>query len=196
MQVSTGPFYQPSNVFKLESKLSPDLKRVVVLPLTLTTDAGSAASAAGTLSQTLRGELGKARLFELVDVDALTLKSMTGRGEWGAEERLPRDFFEKLVSRYDGQAVLFATVTTYRGYPPVAIGWRLRLVDAKSFRILWSVDEVLDAGQPAVANSAQRYYLDQRFVTEQLVDASTILGSPGRFAQFSVAALVATLPSR
>ena len=61
---------------------------------------------------------------------------------------------------------------------------------------LWSVDEVVDAGDTKIAKAARTYY-SQHVHNEQAVsDASTILRSPTLFGQFSLSALFSTLPLR
>src|ERR1035441_7903692 len=46
---------------------------------------------------------------------------------------------------------------TRRRNTPLAVGWRLKLVDARSGQIIWSVDELFDAARPGVFRAAQRF---------------------------------------
>jgi len=63
-------------------------------------------------------------------------------------------------------------------------------------RILWSADEVFDAGDVGVANAARAYYSQHLRNEAPLSDSSTVLGSPSRFGQYTLNALFATLPGR
>ena len=80
--------------------------------------------------------------------------------------------------------------------PPLAVGWSLKLVDARQRRIVWAVDEVFDAGKPAVASSARGYYARSIYEQATLRDSNGILGSPRWFGQYAAAAALETLPAR
>ena len=55
------------------------------------------------------------------------------------------------------QAVLITELTTFRAYPPVALGWKIHLFDLESEKLIWAVDEVFDGGQNPVDNSLRRH---------------------------------------
>ena len=98
-------------------------------------------------------------------------------------------------------AVLFSRLTSYRAYPPLALGWSFKLVECPEKpgtvpRILWAADETFDAGNAAVMNSARRHYLAQQTTAGPLADSRTVLQSPRRFAQYTLSALALTLPPR
>jgi hypothetical protein len=67
------------------------------------------------------------------------------------------DFFEKLKEELGVQAVILPELTQYRPHEPLAVGWRLKLVDADEPRVIWAVDEVFDARVPSVAAAARRF---------------------------------------
>jgi hypothetical protein len=192
----TGPYFTPANVYRSEAKVPIGLRRVAVLPLSLGDAAPGAESSRKLLEETVRFELGKTALFELVPVPEATLNRWTGRPVWSAEDKLPDGFLERLGAEFDCQGVLFGTLTSYRAYPPVVVGWRFKLLDRRNLTAVWSIDEVFDASHPPVANSAQKYYQDQKLVTGPVSDPSSILGSPARFAQYTLAAVFGTLPTR
>src|SRR5216117_1853133 len=154
---ATIPSYKPANVYREEAFLPPNIKRVVVLPLTTLTDEAATDYGRDTLEPVLLGELGRSRQFELVEVSPEELRLLTGRSAWSGEELLPQDFFERLRAKLGVDAVLFCRLTQYRAYEPLAVGWRLKLVDADEPHILWAVDEVFDARVPEVAAAARRY---------------------------------------
>jgi len=109
---------------------------------------------------------------------------------------LPPDFFDSLREVYACDAVLFCQLTVFRAYKPLAVGWRLRLVDARTRQTLWEADELFDAGQQAVLNGAMHY---QRAELRNQVPGEggwLIQNSPRQFSQYAAAQVVETLPRR
>lgn len=194
-QVST-PSYQPSNVYREEASLAPNIRRVAVLPLAAPTDESAMEFGREALWPVLLNELGRVRQFELVSVTAEDLRLMTGRSTWGGEEKLPLDFFESLKEKLGVDAILFSRLTQYRAYEPLSVGWRLKLLDADEPRILWAVDEVFDARVPEVAAAAIRYDEHHPDTSSSLRDSRGVLASPSRFGRYAASAVVQTLPAR
>jgi hypothetical protein len=91
-------------------------------------------------------------------------------------------------------AVLFCQLTAFRAYAPLAVGWRLKLVDVRSRQILWAGDEVFDAGQSTVKTGARRYQLEHLHSLES--GGWTMENSPRYFGQYTLACLLDTLPQR
>ena len=149
-----------------------------------------------TLDPVLHAELARCKKFELVFVSTGQLQEWTGRARWKAEEKLPLAFFQKLREELGCDAVLFCRLSHYRPYAPLQIGWNLKLVDSEEPRIWWSVDELFDAGEPATARAAQRFYRKTSAEDGASSDAATVLASPRRFGQFAIHAVLATLPER
>jgi hypothetical protein len=105
----------------------------------------------------LAAELAKTKAFELVVITPQQLRQWTGRPGWTPEEKLPEKFFDRLRESAGCDGVLFCQLTLYRPYKPIAIGWNMRLVGIQGLKSWWSIDEVFDAGSPAVVNAARRY---------------------------------------
>ena len=191
-----GSDFQPDNVYIASTTLPQNLKRVAVLPLM--TDERSSALVDGreALDPILTSELLKTRKFELLRITPERSRTCTGRVGWTGEELLPENFFSSLQEASGCDAVLFCQLTAFRAYAPLAIGWRMKLVDARSGQILWAGDEMFDAGQSSVQNSARRYQLSQ--IRSSGSDASEwVMGnSPRTFGQYTVASLLRTLPAR
>jgi hypothetical protein len=184
-----------SNVYSANTRLPADLRRVAVLPVTC--DGGFEASAGrDALQPVLVAELTKTRAFEVVPVSREQLGAVTGKSEWSADEVLPSDFFTRLRACTGCDAVLFCRLKQFRAYPPLAVGWDLKLVDASRRTVLWAVDEIFDSGKPAVANAAKRYYTQAVGRTETIVDPEVFLMSPRLFGQYSAAASLAALLAR
>lgn len=170
------------------------IKRVAVLPLMILTDEAFMEFGRDSLQDVLWSELGRSRQFELVTVPPEELRLLTGRSGWSGEEKLPIEFFDILKDKLGVDAVLFSRLTQYRAYEPLAVGWRLKLMDAEVPRILWAVDEVFDARVPEVAAAARRHARESPETT--LHDSQSILLSPRRFGQYAASAVVGTMPGR
>jgi hypothetical protein len=206
---------QMGNVFVSSPVLPRELKRVVLLPAACGSFSGPLSDGCQMLGPVLQAELIKTGRFEVVAADPETLRNCTGRMGWTGEEVLPSDFLDSLRQYYGCDAVLFCHLTTFRSSPPLAIGWRLKLVDAKTGDILWAADEIYDAKDAQVAKAAQRYERQQQphqsvffhvysFLAwcintptrTALDDQWNILHSPRYFGEFSAAQLLKTLPER
>jgi hypothetical protein len=213
--IASGQDVKSQNVFTSSPVLPKDLKRVLVLPLAFKEPRADLGSGCEMLEPVLQSELAKTRKFEVVPVGAEMLRSLTGRFAWTGAEILPADFFDSLRRAYGCDAVLFCQLTAFRAYAPLAIGWRMKLVDVRSQKIIWAADEVFDAIEPAVAKGAEQFQKQQQNVhgeTKSLLktflkladreplsaldDQWAILNSPRYFGQYSAAKLLQTLPER
>jgi hypothetical protein len=189
--------YRPDNKFVYPPKLSLNLQRVAVLPMAAeTSSSDNLPEGCAALTPVLWDQLIKTKKFELVEVDPLRLRQGTGQAYWTGTETLPPDFFGFLRREYGCDGVLFAELTTYRAYAPLAVGWRLKLVDARSGQVVWSADEVFDAARPSVAHAVQRF-TDPGFTWSLFYNTSWLaVNSPDQFGHYSAAALLNTLPDR
>jgi hypothetical protein len=167
------------------------------------------------LDPVLKAALIKTGKFEVVGITPNELRNCTGQVSWMGDEVLPSNFFSSLKN-YDGcDGVMFCQLTTLRSNAPLAIGWRLKLVDATTGKILWSADEVFDASNREVAKDAEAFQRDQQphhnvaygayaFVLwlihvpayTAMDDQWNILHSTQYFGQYSVQKLAGTLPLR
>jgi hypothetical protein len=190
-----GPNYQVSNVFRKEPLLPGNIRRVAVLPLNYRESSALLVSGKDSLQPILASELIKASRFEMVLVDPAQLKQWTGRDHWDAYEALPPTLFKTLAEKTGADAVLFATLSEYKPYPPIMIGWRMKLV-AMDADTLWAVEEMFDASELAVSNAARRYDRDHVRSNPVLEDSRSVLLSPARFGQYTLHAILETLPDR
>jgi hypothetical protein len=210
-----GQDVKSQNVLISSPALPKDLKRVVVLPLVCEDSRVDLSSGCEMLDPILQAELVKTKKFETIPTGSERLRSLTGRSGWTGAEILPADFFDSLQRAYGCDAVLFCQLTTFRAYAPLAIGWRMKLVDVHSQKIIWAADEIFDAGEPAVAKGAEQFQKQQQNVhgeTKSLLktllkfadrqppsaldDQWAILNSPRYFGEFSAVKLLQTLPER
>jgi hypothetical protein len=103
----------------------------------------------------------------------------------------------------------------FHAYAPLATGWRMKLVDVATKKIIWAADVVFDASDPAVAKSAEQFQKQQQNVhgetkslfknlvrvadrqpASALDDQWVMLNSPRHFGQFAAIKLLQTLPER
>jgi hypothetical protein len=191
-----GKGYEPQNVYAESTLLPKNIRRVAVLPLVCDESDSVMNEGRATLEPVLMSELIKTKKFEVVSSDGAFLKNRTSSAVWNSEETLPPDMFALLRDNSACDAVLFARLTVFRAYPPLAIGWRLRLVDAETGRTLWAADEVFDGGQPAVSDGARRHQLTEERDPYGVPNEWFIQNSPAKFGQYTAARLFATLPPR
>jgi hypothetical protein len=211
---SMGADPSPDNVYVSPGSLPATLKRVLILPLAHEHSAADLSSGCELLCPVIRSELIKTKTFEVISADAKTVQGLTGQADWTGAEALPPDFFGSLQRVYGCDAVLFCELSSFHAYPPLAVGWRMKLVDLSSQKIIWAADVVFDAGDPSVCKSAEAYQRRQQGVEQPTTffkrvwiwmnrqpepatdDQWTILNSPRYFGEFSAATLLQTLPKR
>ncbi|HTS18829.1 MAG TPA: hypothetical protein VMP11_14740 [Verrucomicrobiae bacterium] len=182
------------NAYSARVHLPSDLRRVVVLPVTCdnTPDAEVGRDA---LQPVLLAELTKVNAFEVVPISPDQLRAVTGKSRWEATELLPPDLFSRLHAATGCDAVLFCRLKQFRAYPPLSVGWDLRLVEVNQRSVLWAVDQVFDAGKTEVASAAQRYYARSEERSATIADPESVLMSPRLFGQYAAAASLAVLPA-
>lgn len=191
-----GRGYQPQNVFAGAGALPTNIRRVLVLPLVCDENNYDLSEGRGVAQPIFLAELMKTKKFEVVSPDVAVLENRTYRADWSDDQALPADFFAILRQTSACDAVLFARLTVFRPYPPLAVGWRVRLVDAQTQRTIWSADEVFDGGQPDVQNGARRHQLTKERDSYGAPDEWFMENSPSKFAEYTAAGLFATLPAR
>jgi hypothetical protein len=195
-KAADGAYYWPANFHRRAPRLPDSIRRVAVLPTVFDTASPDATAGAAALEPVLNTELAKTRKFELLFVSGKMLREITGRPVWSAEEPLPKDFLEKLHASLGCDAVVFRRLTVYRAYPPMAVGWSLKLVETPAATIWWAADEVFDADQPAVVNGARRYQKQVDFASGAADDSGRVLNSPRTFGHYAASVLLGTLPER
>lgn len=187
--------YEPGNVFRFSGQLPKNVKRLGVLPVVFDRPSFRE-QAADLVPEVVMTELGKTGAFELTAISGEQLEILTGSREWSAEEPLPAGFFELLREKTGLDAVLFTRITRYRPFPPMMMGWHMKVVlTGEKPLVLWSADEVFDSTDPGVAKAA-RYYQSGPIPWMPAGDGDLSLLSPRRFGQYTAGALFATLPVR
>jgi hypothetical protein len=198
-EIITGPDYQVSNVHRLAPKLPERLRRIAILPLSVEPGTSDLNTARESLEPILQSELDRLNVFEVIRITPEQMRQLTGQSEWAAHDKLPKNFLTTIKNETGADGLLFCRLTRYHAYPPLAVGWSLKLVDATDAQVWWAADEMFDTADPRVVNSARRYQLDRQKYHKAnplLADSKTVLISPRRLGQYSAASLFATLPSR
>ncbi|HTA29489.1 MAG TPA: hypothetical protein VK731_03330 [Candidatus Cybelea sp.] len=188
--------YKPTNVYIKGPAMDPDVQRVAILPMTTLQPTEAFQKGVDSLQPLLHAELIKAKRFEMIVVTPEQLQNWTGQRVWRSDEQLPPDFFDRLREETGCQGVLFDQLTRYQPYQPVAVGWKLTLVFNKAHQIYWAADEVFDAGDDGVANSARDYESSHVVTQSPIPDPNAILSSPSRFGQYTLHELLTTMPQR
>ena len=194
--VDLRPPYKPDNIFLAGSKLPGEIKRVAVLPLACDGRQTDLVAGRDALEPVLLAELIKAKHFEVVQISRDALWRLTGRADWTGEDVLPANLIDALKQESGCDAVLFSELTAFRAYPPLAVGWRLKLVDVRQRKTLWAGDEHFDAGDPAVLAGARLYQRRGQVVLDDNSGGWLAVNSPRRFGQYSIDSLLGTLPAR
>jgi hypothetical protein len=194
--VVIGPDFVPGNVFKQSEKLPPTIRRGIVLPISYNPEGTLGLAGKELLEPILHAELTKQNKLELIFLTPEELKLWTGKERWDFQEALPKELLKVMREKLDAEAILFTHVTHYSPYPPIKIGLRLKLTTATDGDVLWSADEILDAGESTVSNSARRYAKAHVNKSPVLEDSRSILLSPSNFGQYAVATLLDTIPGR
>lgn len=189
-----GPRFNPSNTYKAVQKLPPDFRRVAVMPFSM--DVESLRSQVPGLQAVFQEELRKTVRFETVTITSADLRQWTGRSSLSASDALPADMLGRIKTNTLADGILFVRIHTYRPFPPVAVGWDARLVTSTTGQTLWSLDEVFDSGDAEVARTARDFFRAHHTGPTELGDPQADLRSPNRFARYSAAAVVHTLPAR
>ena len=185
-----GPFFTPVN-HAGEPSLS-GLRRVVLLPVC----GGELASeeTVASFDPAFVAALQRENRFEIVTLTREECLRKFRLAEISSVAALPHNFLKTLHEEFAADAVLFVDLTVFSGYRPLAIGLRGKLAAIDGSRLVWTFDNVFTADDPAVANSARRYYQgnDRGGVPADVTRG--ILQSPARFAGYAAAAMFATLP--
>lgn len=190
------PAFEPGNIYREEGVLPSHIRRVAILPMSVSSDEGDLSFGRDTLEPIMRAEIGRVRRFEVVSISIDELRLLSGRGLWSAQDKLPLDFFERIREKFGADAVLFTEMTQFRGYEPLAVGWRCTLVETDEPHVLWAVDEVFDARIPSVAAAAIRYSDRNPDTSATLSDSRSVLISPRRFGRYAAHAVAETMPGR
>jgi hypothetical protein len=191
----TGPFYAPANVRAVE-RLPETVRRIVLLPCGAA-DPRITEDTLRDLDGILAAGLTRSARAEISTLDRETLARFSGRPNLLSTSLLPADFLARVVAQTGADAVLFVDVTAYSPYPPLVLGLRARLVEARAADPLWNFDNIVSTADPAVVNSARARALRSTGTASAPGDRShTVLQNPLAFADYVADVAWNTLPPR
>ncbi|MEO0480589.1 MAG: hypothetical protein AAF196_14005 [Planctomycetota bacterium] len=104
----------------------------------------------------------------------------------------PRDLVA-LGERYQIDAVVLGTVTSFRPYEPPQFGLRTRMLSLHDGSTLWQAEAVLDASDDAVAADVRRYAEDEQAEETSLHGWRMTFLSPRRFIDYGTSRIASTL---
>lgn len=195
--IVVGPFHKPANYQLANGVMPADMRRVALLPLTSALNTAEHQSGRAILQQLLQAEIVKSGLFEVVFVSNTKMEQLTGRPAWRMIDELPVDFIDQLTMEFDCQGVLFSHLSVYQPYPPLNVGLRMGLVHlspvSNNGSVVWEIDDVFNAGQKSVMNSARRNAIKNGLSDPELDMEPGLLNSPRRFGRYTAEAVVATM---
>ena len=185
-----GPFFTPVNHVG-EPSLG-GLRRVLLLPIS-----GGDLAPVETLAAfdpVFAAALQRERRFEVVLLSREVAWRKFRATGFPSASALPPGFLRTLREDFAADAVLFVDLTAFNAYRPLALGLRAKLAALDGGRLVWTFDDVFSAGDPAVANSAQRQVRGAGNTGGPFDFSPGVLQSPDRFAAYAAAAMFATLP--
>lgn len=182
----------PITNYYVANPLPTGIRRVAVMPLVRPE---MVETADDVFQAVVDANLLKTGKFEAVRVSATTLRGWTGKAQWRPDEQLPADLFPKLQKETGCDAVMFVQITSLKSYPPLAIGWRLRLVSAKDQSTIWAADEWFDTEEAKVVAPLKQNTLQTLFSEDPNGKNWKKLNSPRLFAEFSLNQVLSTLPT-
>ena len=136
------------------------------------------------IEENFRLELIKRSLFEVVSLTPEEMSTLFSEPRYSSIEYLPADLLTKLSTKYGIDGLLLLDVNYFKPYEPVGLGIRAKLIHGHTGKIVWAADEVFDASNPAVSNSARKYYKTESIIQFPLHNTQTILHSPNRFSKY------------
>jgi hypothetical protein len=140
-------------------------------------------------------ELRRAGRFELIHVPADLVFNFAGTETLPGDQPIAVELLEWLRGEWAIDAVLQQDLTAYRPYRPYVIGLRARLFDINDGALIWAIDELIDAADKRVFNSARKFAKDHLHEQFPYADSHAVLRSPARFTRFAAFTLYQTLPA-
>jgi hypothetical protein len=187
------PFYTPKNVTG-EPHLPAGMRRVVLLPV-----CGGGlvpAETATVLDRVFSAALLRQARFEVVSFSREDCQRWFGSSDFSSTAALPHGFIQTVASRHAADAVIFVDVTAYSAYRPLVLGIRAKLATAEDIHLVWAIDEVFSAAEPAVARSAHQYFAQNDHQQLPVDLSSAMEQSPARFGAYVADTVFRTLPPR
>jgi TolB-like protein len=160
--------------------------------LELEDESVSSPELAKTLTQNLADTLGKKQLFSIRTV-------YRSDPEWKScnldqVNILSSQDMEHIAKQLKVDAILVGTITRYRPYPQLLTAMRFKMVDLRSGRLLWAMENVWDSTDKNAEQRIQSFFKTQMRTGYQPMNWQFVTNSPSAFQKFVMYEVVSTLP--
>jgi hypothetical protein len=129
------------------------------------------------VTETLYEALQKKQLFTLsvVNKDDPAWRSLS----LDSNLRLKLEQLQAIHQQLKCDAILVGTVTTYKPYPHLRIGIRLKLIDVRDSQLIWAIEQIWDTTDKAVEERIKKYFdkekrSEAQNLSQQLVSISSL----------------------
>lgn len=185
-----APAFELHNVYR--AAVPSDFKRVALLPIVSDPNQGISDSL-DSIKQSITSELLKAKKYEIIAMTGDDLREIAGVGQLTSldvwPDKLRKNLQEKLI---DG--VMIVEITSLKGYAPIAIGLKARLVNLADGKTYWACDEVFDSAVPEMYAGAKKFETGMLMTVGKLKSQGSIDLSPTQFAKYAAFTMFETLP--
>jgi len=159
------------------------LRRIAILPVRGT---AMRADDARAFEGALAAQLGTKWKAEIIPLDARDVEEVP-RNESFRLGRIEPEAILKLSRRYNLDALLQATITERRAYPPQRLSVEVELTSCETGLPIWSASLRLDGASERVQNALHQWHADERRSDAGGEAWDLYLLSPLRFAEFAAA---------
>ena len=160
--------------------------------LELDNESVSSADLARTLTQNLADTLGKKQLFSVRTVYR-TDPEWKGCNLDQANSLSSQDM-EHIAKQLKVDAILIGTITRYRSYPQLLAAMRFKMLDLRSGRLLWAMENVWDSTDKSTEERIKSFFDDQMRTGYQPMNWQFVTNSPSAFYKFVMYEVVGTFP--
>src|SRR5262249_29619097 len=137
------PAPKPINCYFGDERDLHDVRRVMVLPFDV---APGVDAETFPLRAVFLEELAKLGLFDIVPLPDRAEEDREIQRSW-IRGRLSTEAIVKICKRYQLDAVLLGTITSYRPYKPPHLGLKVQLMSIHSASAVWAADGIWDANE-------------------------------------------------
>lgn len=166
------------------------IKKVLIVPFAFENGPEKVSE---TITQVFAVELGRARLFRLINPSVKPLDLMeAGKTLWDSGV-VDVDTLLKARKKYGVEGFLFGKITNYKPYIPLIFGVKITMISALSGATLWSIDGDFDSDQKEIVSLAKDYYKKFYSKDQSLYGWELMLISMERYSRFVASMLVSTM---
>jgi hypothetical protein len=187
-----APEPKPVNCYFGDARDLESVRRVMVLPFDVApgVDADSF-----PIRATFLQELGKEGLFEIVPLPDRAEEDHEIHHSF-IRGRLSTEAIVALCKRYQLDAVVIGTVTSYRPYKPPNLGIKVQMMSIHSASAVWAADGTWDASETASVEDIKHYAGSYSAPEDSLHGWELMLIAPTKFAAFVAHRIVGTWRNR